>query len=130
MLEINKEQYLKLNAINKIRILKYITLGIVKFKGEWLQMSNICEETRREANKKVNKKARENQILEILSDGKERIARQVAYEMWQRGFTNTAERNNASPRLTSLLEQRKVIVVGKVLDKITGKKVAVYKIAE
>ena len=46
--------------------------------------------------------------------------------MWQRGFTNNTERNNASPRLTSLLEQRKVIVVGKERDRITGKKVAIY----
>lgn len=47
--------------------------------------------------------------------------------MQEKGFTNNAERNNASPRLTSLLEQRKVIVVGKALDKVTGKKVAIYK---
>ena len=93
-------------------------------------MNIECEETRREANEKVDKKARENQVLEILSDKQERTARQVAYEMMQRGFINNAERNNASPRLTSLLEQRKVVVVGKEIDKITGKKVAVFKIAE
>lgn len=92
-------------------------------------MNITCEETRREANEKVDKKARENQVLEILSDGKERTARQVAYEMCQRGFTNNAERNNASPRLTSLLEQRKVVVVGKEIDIVTGKKVAIFKIA-
>lgn len=92
-------------------------------------MNIECEETRREANEKVDKKARENQVLEILSDKQERTARQVAYEMMQRGFINNAERNNASPRLTSLLEQRKVVVVGKEIDKITGKKVAIFKIA-
>lgn len=93
-------------------------------------MNIMCEQTRREANEKVDKKARENQVLEILSDGQERTARQVAYEMWQRGFTNTVERNNASPRLTSLLEDRKVVVVGKEIDKVTGKKVAIFKIAK
>lgn len=93
-------------------------------------MNIECEETRREANEKVDKKARENQVLEILSDKQERTARQVAYEMMQRGFINNAERNNASPRLTSLLEQRKVVVVGKEIDKITGKKVAIFKISE
>ena len=98
-------------------------------KEEWLRMNNTTAETRRESNEKIDKKARENQVLDILSDGKERTARQVAFEMQQRGFTNTAERNNASPRLTSLLEQRKVIVVGKEIDNITGKKVAVFKIA-
>lgn len=92
-------------------------------------MNNTTIETRRESNEKIDKKARENQVLDILSDGKERTARQVAFEMQQRGFTNTAERNNASPRLTSLLEQRKVIVVGKEIDNVTGKKVSIYKIA-
>lgn len=90
-------------------------------------MNTICEETRREANEKIDKKAKENQVLEILSDGIERTARQVACEMQEKGFTNNAERNNASPRLTSLLEQRKVLVVGKALDGVTGKKVAVYR---
>lgn len=90
-------------------------------------MNRTTAQTRAEANMRVDKKARENQVLDILSDGLERTARQVAFEMQQRGFTNNAERNNASPRLTSLLEQRKVVVVGKALDSITGKKVAIYR---
>ena len=90
-------------------------------------MNNITLETRAESNRAIDKKARENQVLEILSDGIERTARQIAFEMCERGFINNAERNNASPRLTSLLEQRKVIVVGKELDRITGKKVAIYR---
>lgn len=90
-------------------------------------MNSITLETRAESNIAVDKKSRENQVLEILSDGIERTARQVAFEMCERGFINNAERNNASPRLTSLLEQRKVIVVGKELDRITGKKVAIYR---
>lgn len=73
-------------------------------------MNTTTLQTRRESNKKVNKRVREQQVLEILSDGIERTA-------------------NASPRLTDLLEQRKVIIVCKALDHITGKKVAVFKIA-
>lgn len=92
-------------------------------------MNTTTIQTRRESNEKVNKKVREQQVLEILSDGIERTAREVAFEMCERGFTNTVERNNASPRLTSLLEQRKVIIVGKALDTVTGKRVAVFKIA-
>ena len=38
-------------------------------------MNSICEETRREANVTLNRTMRENQVLEILSDGKERTAR-------------------------------------------------------
>lgn len=34
MLEINKEQLLSFDEINRIRILKYITLGLIKYKGE------------------------------------------------------------------------------------------------
>ena len=92
-------------------------------------MNTTTMQTRRESLEKVNTNVREQQILEILSDGIERTAREVAFEMCERGFTNNTERNNASPRLTSLLEQRKVIIVGKVLDHITGKNVAVYRIA-
>ena len=33
MLEINEKQLLSFNDVNKIRILKYIVLGLIKFKG-------------------------------------------------------------------------------------------------
>lgn len=92
-------------------------------------MNSTTIETRRESNEKIDKKAREEQVLEILSDGQERTARQIAFEMQERGFINNAERNNASPRLSKLLEKRKVVIVGKEIDKITGKKVAVFRIA-
>lgn len=91
-------------------------------------MNTTTIQTRRESLEKVNTNVREQQILEILSDGIERTAREVAFEMCERGFTNTVERNNASPRLTNLLENRKVIIVGKTLDHTTGKRVAVYRI--
>lgn len=89
----------------------------------------ITKQTRQESYEKTNKRAREQQVLEILSDGIERTAREVAFEMCERGFTNNYERNNASPRLTDLLEDRKVMVVGRKLDSLTGKKVAVFRIA-
>lgn len=34
MLEINKQQLLSFNNANKLRLLKYIALGIIKYKGE------------------------------------------------------------------------------------------------
>ena len=34
MLEINKEQFLSFDYINKIRILKYIAMGLIIYKGE------------------------------------------------------------------------------------------------
>jgi hypothetical protein len=92
-------------------------------------MNSIARETRKESYEKIDKNAREQQILEILSDGIERTAREIAFEMCERGFTNTVERNNASPRLTDLLEKRQVIIVGRAIDYTTGKKVSVYRIS-
>lgn len=34
MLEINEKQLLSYDDVNRARILKYIALGIIKFKGE------------------------------------------------------------------------------------------------
>lgn len=34
MLEINKEQLLNFDKVNRIKILKYIALGIIRYKGE------------------------------------------------------------------------------------------------
>ena len=34
MLEINKNQLLSLDIKNRIRVLKYIALGLIKYKGE------------------------------------------------------------------------------------------------
>lgn len=34
MLEITKKQLLKLSEIRRVKVLKYIALGIVKYKGE------------------------------------------------------------------------------------------------
>ncbi len=34
MLEINKKQLLSYDSINRIRILKYIALGIIKYTGD------------------------------------------------------------------------------------------------
>ena len=92
-------------------------------------MNEITRETRRESFIKVNINEREAQVLEILKDGIERTAREVAEEMYTAGYTNTPDRNNASPRLTDLLTKRYVIIVGKKTDNLTNKSVAIYKIA-
>lgn len=34
MLEINKEQLLNFNNVNRVKILKYIALGVIRYKGE------------------------------------------------------------------------------------------------
>lgn len=93
-------------------------------------MNNECEETRREANEKVDKTKREIQVLTILSKHEEATAKQVARYMAYRGYTKDIDYNHARPRLTKLLENREVCIVGKELDTETNCKEVVYKITE
>ena len=91
-------------------------------------MKTECEETRREANEKVDKSKRELQVLSILNEHEEATAKQVARYMAYRGYTKEVDYNYARPRLTSLLEKREVCIVGKELDIKTNCKEVVYKI--
>lgn len=93
-------------------------------------MNEMSEETRREANEKVNKSKREIQVLQILSEYKELTAKQVARYMAYRGYTKEIDYNHARPRLTNLLEKRQVCIVGKELDTETKCKEVVYQITE
>ena len=88
------------------------------------------EETRRKANLKVDKPKREIQVLEILNSYPELTAKQVARYMAYRGYTKEIDYNYARPRLTQLLENREVCIVGKALDKETNCKEVVYKITQ
>lgn len=85
-------------------------------------ISPITEETRAEANATAPKEIRKEMILKILNEPKS--ARTLAYEL---GFT---ERNAVAPRLTELCAEGLVYVAGKETDKVTGKKVAVYRKVE
>lgn len=93
-------------------------------------MNRMAEETRREANEKVDKKTRELQVLKILSNYTELTAKQIARYMAYRGYTKEVDYNNARPRLTNLLEKRDVCIVGKELDTETNCKEVVYKITQ
>ena len=93
-------------------------------------MNTMCEETRREANEKVDKSTREKQALSILNEYEELTAKQVARHMAYRGYTKEIDYNHARPRLTKLLEKREVCIVGKELDRETNCKEVVYKITE
>ena len=93
-------------------------------------MNEMSEETRREANEKVNKSKREIKVLQILTEYKELTAKQVARYMAYRGYTKEIDYNHARPRLTNLLEKRQVCIVGKELDTETNCKEVVYQITE
>lgn len=92
---------------------------------------NTTLETRHEANETVDKKLRYKQILEILSSGKEMTAKEIAQEMYMRGYTPTNERNFVSPRITELLQDPNtdyIEIVGKKKCEWTNKMVTVFKI--
>ena len=93
---------------------------------ERLPGENITLETRVEAEETIDKKIRYNQILEIL-DGKEMTAKEIANEMWMRGYTPSNERNFVSPRLTELSIEGKVEPIGKKKCLWTNKNVSVYR---
>lgn len=93
-------------------------------------MNEMSEETRREANEKVDKTKREIQVLQILSEYKELTAKQIARYMAYRNYTKEIDYNHARPRLTSLLEKRQVCIVGKELDAKTHCKEVIYQITE
>lgn len=69
---------------------------------------------------------RHKQILEILQD-KEMTTREIAQELYKRHYTNTADVNNARPRITELESLGFVIADKTKKCSITNKEVAVYR---
>lgn len=93
--------------------------------------TNPTFETRSESYESVDKTKRYKQILEIMMDNKEPMsAKEISMEMYKRGYTPTGERNFSSPRITELLKEGTLDVIGKKKCKFTGKTVSVYTIRE
>lgn len=84
-------------------------------------------ETRAESNESVDREKRYNQILEILK-GHKMTAKEIAVEMYKRGYIPSTERNFTAPRLTELSKKGIVEPIGKIKCEYTGKSVAVYEI--
>ena len=87
-------------------------------------------ETRTESYESVDRKKRYKQIVEILTGGKEMTAREIAEEMFNRGYTQERERNSSAPRLTELSYKGIVEPIGKKKCIYTGRPVSVYKLIE
>lgn len=87
-------------------------------------------DTRHEANETIDKEKRYKQIINILIGGKEMTAKEIAVELWNKGYIPIPERNFTSPRLTELSQRGIVEPIGKVKCEYTGKTVAVYKLRE
>ena len=81
--------------------------------------SNITKQTRQEAYV-VRPATRAVEILKVLGD-REMTAREIAYEL---GFSDL---NAVKPRLTELKEIGVIEAVGKKLDHITNRNVAIWR---
>lgn len=83
--------------------------------------------TRALSNEDVPRAERYEQIIKIMKkSGVPMTAKEIAIEMFKRGYTNSDERNNAAPRLTELSQRGKVEPVGKKQCDYTGKMVSCY----
>lgn len=89
----------------------------------------ITYDTRAESHESVDKQKRYSQILEILQ-GKELTAKEIAVEMFNKGYIPTSERNFTAPRLTELSIKGVVEPIGKKKCEYTGKTISVYKIRD
>ena len=93
--------------------------------------TNPLMETRREANESVDRKTKYLQIIEILTDAKEAMsAKEIAVEMYRRGYASTTERNLSAPRLTELSQKGILECVGSKVCEYTGHPVGVYALCE
>jgi hypothetical protein len=87
----------------------------------------ITYETRTESYEKIDKTLRYSQILECLDD-KKMTAKEIAVEMYKKGYIPSDERNFTAPRLTELSIKGIVEPVEKKKCEYTGKTVSVYKV--
>lgn len=93
--------------------------------------TNILAETRAKANEKVSRNTRYMQIIEILEDSEQPLsAKEVAVEMYRRGYASTTERNLSHPRIHELLEKEILEVAGDKVCQFTGHSVGVFKLRQ
>lgn len=85
-----------------------------------------CLETKIDSYNQIDAKQRQEQVLEVLGD-ETLTAKEIAVRMYEKGYTNNDDRNNASPRLNELLNQDLVEIYGKKTCEYSGKTVAVFR---
>lgn len=93
--------------------------------------TNPLAESRKESEERVNKQLRYQQIIEILTESEEPLsAKEIAVEMYRRGYASTTERNLSAPRLTELSQKGILECVGEKTCEYTGHQVGVYALCE
>lgn len=87
---------------------------------------NVTLENRNFANLEIDRQKRYEQILEVL-DENEMTAKEIADEMYKRGYIPTNERNFSAPRLTELSIKGIVEPTGKKRCEWTHKMVTTFR---
>lgn len=92
---------------------------------------SITTQTRWDSFEKLDKKRLHHLIISALAENSKRglTAREVAVILYNQGYVKSNERQATAPRLTELVDAGKAVVIGKRLDEISLKQVAVYSIA-
>ncbi len=91
--------------------------------------SRITRQTRRESNQQVDRKTIHKLVLDQLSYG-DMTAREIGAVLYRHGLVPTPSRQQVQPRLTELVQDGLIEVVGKRLDSVTKRRVAVYHLVE
>lgn len=93
-------------------------------------VSTITSETKSESFEKIQPEIddRQQQCLKGLQKLGRATANELAMHLFNEGITPFFSRNFVHPRLTELVEQKKVKVVGKKLDSITDRTCAIYEV--
>ena len=91
---------------------------------------SITTDTRFESLEKLDRTGLYNLILSTLHDNKENglTAREVAVILYNQGLLRSNERQATAPRLTELVDDGRVVIIGKRFDEISLRNVAVYTI--
>lgn len=92
---------------------------------------SITTDNRWDSFEKVDRKRMYDLIVStLLHDGKNGLtAREIAVILYNQGFLISNDRQATQPRLTELVDKNIVKVIGKKLDNITQRNVAVYTLA-
>lgn len=91
---------------------------------------SITTDTRFESLEKLDRNGLYSLILSTLNDNKENglTAREVAVILYNQGLLRSNERQATAPRLTELVDDGRVVIIGKRFDEISLRNVAVYTI--
>lgn len=91
---------------------------------------SITTDTRFESLEKLDRNGLYSLILSTLHDNKENglTAREVAVILYNQGLLRSNERQATAPRLTELVDDGRVVIIGKRFDEISLRNVAVYTI--